>query len=84
MYYVYVLKSDNNGDVYVGFSSNLKQRLETHNSGKVRSTKANKPWKLIYYEAYRGKLDATKREKNLKMHAAKNELLKRLKVSLKI
>jgi len=82
MFYIYFLKSLVNGDVYVGFTNDLKTRFKLHNSGKVKSTKACRPWTLIYYEAYRGKLDATKREKQLKMHAAKKEVLSRLKESL--
>ncbi|MFV1916907.1 MAG: GIY-YIG nuclease family protein [Patescibacteria group bacterium] len=83
MDYVYVLKSLKNKDIYIGYSNDLKTRYKSHNSGKVRSTKAYRPWKLIYYEAYRVKAEATKRERKLKMHAAKNELLKRLEKSLK-
>lgn len=82
MHYVYALKSSKNNDIYIGSTSDLKSRFKSHNSGKVRSTKAYKPWKLIYYEAYRSKADADKRERELKMHAVKNELLKRLKNSL--
>ncbi len=83
MYYVYVLKSVNEKRVYVGFTADLKNRLSLHNSGRIRSTKSHIPWKLIYYEAYLAKSDATRREKELKLHAAKNALLKRLKFSLK-
>ena len=36
------------------------------------------PWILVYYEAYRNKKDATKREKLLKMHAVKDELRSRI------
>lgn len=82
MFYVYILQSSKNKDIYVGFTNNLKNRFELHNTGRVKSTKPYKPWALIYYEAYRAKLDATKREKELKMHAAKNELLKKLQKSL--
>lgn len=82
MFYVYVLKSKINNDIYVGYSKNLKNRFKAHNSGKVKSTKAYKPWILVYYEAYKNKEDATKREKQLKMHAAKKELISRLKYSL--
>lgn len=78
MFYVYILQSSVNNDIYVGFTSNLKNRFKLHNSGKVKSTKPNKPWVLIYYEAYRGKQDSTIREKRLKMHAVKNDLLSRL------
>ena len=74
MFYVYTLKSNKNGDLYIGFSENLKQRFNDHNIGKVQATKPNRPWTLIYYEAYRNKKDATKREKQLKMHRAKDDL----------
>lgn len=82
MYYVYVLRSSTNKDVYIGYTTDLKNRFQLHNSGKVKSTKAYRPWVLVYYEAYREKLDATEREKELKIHAAKNALLNRLVKSL--
>jgi len=82
MYYVYILKSHKNKDIYVGRSSDLRTRLAFHNSGKVKSTKAYTPWTLIYYEAYRSKTDSTKREKELKIHAAKEALRQRLQNSL--
>ncbi len=83
MHYIYVLRSLIVDRIYVGFSSDLKERFRTHNLGKVRSTKAYKPWILIYYEAYKDKLHATKREKQLKMHAVKKELLIRLGIEAK-
>lgn len=82
MYYVYILKSGKENSVYVGFTEDLKNRLRLHNSGKVKSTKFYRPWTLIYYEAYLAKSDATKREKELKLHAAKEVLLERIKNSL--
>ncbi|HET7099192.1 MAG TPA: GIY-YIG nuclease family protein [Patescibacteria group bacterium] len=82
MFYVYILQSTVNKDIYVGYTTDLKTRFELHNSGKVKSTKAYKPWTLIYYEGYRGKFDATLREKELKTHVAKNTLISRLKTSL--
>jgi len=82
MYYVYILKSLAKKDIYVGYTTNLKARFRRHSLGKVKSTKGSLPWILVYYEAYKGKLDATKREKVLKMHAVKSELLSRLSHSL--
>ena len=82
MYYVYVLQSQVDRRLYVGYSADLKNRLARHNLNKVKSTKAYTPWTLIYYEAYKGHLDATKREKHLKMHAAKKDLINRLKYSI--
>lgn len=79
MYYVYLLRSSINKDIYVGFTGDLKIRYQQHNSGQVTSTKAYRPWILIYYEAYSNKDDAANREKQLKMHAAKSALLKQMK-----
>jgi len=69
MYYVYILK--NNKDLfYIGYTSNLKYRFEQHNSKDVTNKKSfayrNKPWKLIYYEAYSKKENAQERERKLK------------------
>ena len=62
MYYVYVLKSEKNGRYYTGYAEDLEARLLAHNLGKVRSTKAYKPYKLIYKEEYDNKRIARKRE----------------------
>ena len=70
MYYVYILKSvSKDSFIYIGFTSDLKRRLDEHNNGLVKSTICYKPLKLVYYEAYRSKKDAVKRERNLKKHA---------------
>lgn len=50
MHYVYILKSVNYPELfYVGYTTNLKQRLETHNSGGSIYTASNRPWELIMY-----------------------------------
>lgn len=82
MFYVYLLKSQKNNDLYVGYTDNLRQRFEAHNAGKVKSTKPYCPWKLIYYEAFRDKKDATKREKQLKNHRAKEDLKMKIRYSM--
>ncbi len=82
VYYVYLLKSLKKERVYVGYSGDLRVRVEAHNLGKVRSTKYYRPWRLVYYESYLNQHDATKREKQLKLHAAKEVLLKQIATSL--
>ncbi len=82
MFYVYVLKSLKNGDIYIGRTDDLKKRLKRHSGGFARSTKLNRPWKLVYYEAYLDKKDSTKREKQLKMHKPKSDLKLQIKNSL--
>lgn len=82
MRYVYLLKSTKSKRVYVGYSHDLRARVRMHNQGKVKSTKAYRPWILIYYEAYLSVHDAARREVQLKMHAAKDSLLTQIKRSL--
>ncbi len=79
MYYTYVLHSEKDGNLYVGFTKDLKQRFELHNEGRIESTKERRPLKLIYYEACNNREDATKREKHLKTHYGRMFLKKRLK-----
>ena len=66
MYTVYVLRSLVNGRMYIGYSEDLEERLNSHNSGKVRSTKAYKPYSVAYKEEYENKTEARKRELFLK------------------
>lgn len=78
MFYVYILKSKLDNKLYTGFSSNLKKRISEHNSGGVASTKNQRPLELIYYEAYKEKENALKREKFLKTAKGKSQLKKQI------
>jgi len=69
MHYVYVLKSKKNGRTYTGYTTDLKQRFADHNSGKSPYTKNNRPYALVYYEAYVSKSEAQKRERSLKLRS---------------
>lgn len=80
MHYIYILKSLKDGKHYTGFSSDLKSRLKEHNSGNVQSTKNRKPLKLIYYEAYKEKAQALRREKFLKITKGKLQLKKTARI----
>ena len=66
MYYVYVLKSMKDNKLYIGYTGDLKRRVNEHNNGESISTKSRRPLKLIYYEACLSKKDALHREKYLK------------------
>ena len=75
MYYVYFLKKSKY--IYVGFTSDLRQRTKQH--------KKDKPgYKLVYYETYLSEKDARERERKLKQRGQTIRRLKeRLKNSLK-
>ena len=84
MFYVYALSSSKNKDLYIGYSQDLRKRFSEHNNGLVKATKGYRPWKLVYYEAYVAKLDATRREIQFKKnHRAKEDLSKQIQHSLK-
>ena len=78
-HYVYVLQSLKDVKFYVGYTRNIKKRLEEHNSGRVRSTKERRPLKLIYWEGCLNRQDATKREKYLKTAWGKRYIKGRVK-----
>lgn len=83
MQYVYILKSDLDGDLYIGCTNDLKNRLKLHNSKKVQSTRLRTPFKLIYYEAFLDKKDAFDREQFFKTGWGRNNIKKLLSNYLK-
>ena len=65
-YYNYVLKSLKDNNMYIGFTTNLENRLEQHKNGQVESTKYRRPFMLVYYEVSFNLDSALHREKYLK------------------
>ena len=59
---------------YVGFTTNLKRRIEQHHNGDSRSTRNRRPLRLIFYEGYLNRNDAIAREKYFKTSAGKRAL----------
>ncbi len=78
-FYVYVLVSERDGLFYTGYTSDILNRLNEHNSGKVPSTKNRIPLQLIDYEVCLNQQDATRREKYLKSGNGKIYLKNRLR-----
>ena len=66
VYTVYVLKSQHFDKHYIGCTTDLRRRLEEHNSGKNLSTKPFFPYNLLYFETFANKTDAKSREVYLK------------------
>lgn len=83
MYYVYVLFSKKDNELYVGYTNNLQRRIEEHKSGKVSATQYRRPLLLIYYEAYSRWRSAQRREKYLKGGNGKAQLKIQLQEILK-
>ena len=83
MFYLYILKSTRDDNLYIGSTNDLRRRLSEHNNGLNRSTKARRPFELRYYEACACEHDARKREYNLKKDGkALGQLKRRISESL--
>ncbi|MEO7596929.1 MAG: GIY-YIG nuclease family protein [Candidatus Paceibacterota bacterium] len=79
MFYVYILQSKLNKELYIGYTADLKKRVGEHNQGLNFSTKRYMPWKLIYYEACLESSDGRRREKYLKTTQGGRLIKRRMK-----
>jgi len=70
-YWVYAIKSEVSGRIYIGQTSDLYDRLKRHNSGEVYSTKAQRPWRLIAHEEFSSRSQAMWKESELKKSKGK-------------
>ena len=67
MFTVYVLFSREHNKIYVGYTSDLNSRLDSHNIYSTKGyTVKYRPWILIHQEHFDTKREATMREKQLK------------------
>jgi len=82
MYYVYILISQKDRKLYIGYTTDLRKRVQEHGGGRVTSTKPRRPFELIFYEAYRSRKDAKRREKYFKTDKGKSSLHMMLQDSL--
>ena len=71
MYYAYILQSLKDKRFYHGMTKDLSQRVQEHNSGQVKSTKARTPFNLLYHEAFETLREAREREKFFKTGAGR-------------
>ncbi len=76
MYYTYAIKSKLHNYIYVGITNNIQRRLHQHNKGYNHSTKAYRPFEIIYFEELPDRAAARQREKYLKSGVGKE--LKRI------
>ena len=78
-YFVYLLGNYKNSKftTYVGYTNNLKKRLELHNKGKGAKFTRGRNWKLLYSEKYSTKKEAISREYYIKKDRKFRNLLKK-------
>jgi putative endonuclease len=65
-YYIYIIQSQITKNYYTGSCEDIPLRIERHNLGWTKSTKAGRPWDLVYSESYDTKSEALKREREIK------------------
>jgi len=66
-YFVYAIKSQVDGRIYIGFSSDIEKRLKEHNSGKTKSTKGFRPGLLFLLKNVQIGLRQEKRRNIIKL-----------------
>ena len=79
-YFVYLIINQNKSKKkfsYVGYTGDLKKRLDLHNSGKGAKFTRGKKWKLVYYEKYDSKSEAMKNEYLLKKNYKLRQKIKK-------
>ena len=79
-YYVYVIGSYKKSKLttYVGYTKNLKERINLHNRGKGAKFTRGRKWKMIYKEKYLTKSEAISREYYIKKNRKFRNLIKEL------
>ncbi len=82
-FYVYLIVTEINSKIvsYVGYTNNLKKRLNLHNSSKGAKFTRGKKWKMIYFKSYKSKKIAMSEEYKLKKNYS---LRKKIKQGLEI
>ena len=74
MFYVYAISSLEHNYIYVGLTKDIDKRLKRHNDGRERTTKFYRPFKLIYLEECKNRVEARIREKYWKSGSGKEKL----------
>ncbi|RLD51467.1 MAG: GIY-YIG nuclease family protein [Bacteroidetes bacterium] len=79
MFTVYVLYSEKYDKIYIGYTSNIEQRLLSHNKLSQKGyTVKYRPWKIVYTEKFTTKKEALQREKELKSSRGRNFIRKEI------
>ncbi len=67
MYTVYVLNSSSFNKIYIGYTSDIAQRMKSYNELSTKGwTVKFRPWELVYTETFEEKAGAMARERSLK------------------
>ena len=78
-FYVYLIVTKSKKKIisYVGYTNNLRKRLNLHNSSKGAKFTRGKKWEIAYYKKYSSKIKAMKEEYLLKKNIKKRNMIKK-------
>jgi putative endonuclease len=77
VFYVYILQSLKDNNLYIGMTSDLEGRIKRRNAGYEKATKNRAPFKLIHSEGFLTRIEARKNEKRFKSGFGR-EIVKKL------
>ena len=71
-----LMSKGNKPVTYVGYTKDLKKRINLHNNGKGAKFTKGRKWKLIYKEKYQTKKEAISREYYIKKNRSLRNKIK--------
>jgi putative endonuclease len=71
MFSVYAIESLKTERIYIGYTKNIDERIKYHNSGYVKSTFRDRPWRIVALEKVKSKKEARWLERSLKKSRGK-------------
>jgi len=74
MFYLYVLRSQQTGGLYVGSTTDVEKRLQRHNRGDAKSTRHGVPWAVLHTESFITRSEAVRRERYYKTGHGREEI----------
>ena len=75
MFYIYILQCSDN-TLYTGYTVDIKKRIIKHNKGKAsKYTRARLPVELVYFESFSNKVEAQRREYEIKQFPRNKKIL---------
>ncbi len=72
--FVYILYSASLDRFYVGQTKDLEARLQRHNSGRNKPTKAGVPWEMVHFEKVADRVATVAKDKQVKNLGSKRYL----------
>ena len=73
-FFVYILHSPTKDKFYIGFTSDLEDRITRHNQKSKGFTGNTNDWKIMYSESYSTKFEALAREKQIKSWKSRSKI----------